>query len=692
MAFRWRRRAALALWVLLPVRYEAIAELLVRSQEDRLLPAMDGRSRERFGSADYDIFRQTQASLITSTFVLNSVLRDPVIQRLSMLNEKDVPNPIGYLQDNIEAEYPNDAEVLRVSMRGENPVELKKLVDAVTDAYLEETVYNRERDLTQRMHNLGEEYNTNRDNIRTMRESIHTRQIQLGASDSSRPHIRHQLELERLRDLEGTRSTLQSRLHEIDLKLALAQAIEDNRSEVELPEYLIAEELERDEQYNRLVAEMDAAQQAYTSVASAARSTSPSVQRAAAQTELISAQMAARRRQLGRRIEQKVFDKATDQGNDETTLALLAAEREILQRRHTTVKQAHEDQLEYVRQLDGFSATLQSDRDELAYALRMNQARHAEIEDIKVQLASPDRITKIQNATIPNSNSRQSKLIQVICSAFVVLGLTGAAFIGWDVTQRRINIAAEAAQASEAPVLGRLPLLRARWPMRQIPKNRIESVVGESMDGIRTALQRGGDEQGANIIMVTSAVGGEGKTVLANQLAISFAYGGQRTLLIDADTSRAQQHAIFGLDGTHGFCDGLREGGNTAAYVQRTPYDGLDLLPAGRRDAASQKALANHSLESCLSELRAAYDIVLIDTGPVLTSAEPLMIGRSADEIILSAMRDVSQSTRVAEARERLSAVGLELSGVVVQGVPVATRRDHSAALVGTGHAQETSA
>lgn len=661
---------------LLPVHYEAVAELHVQSHEDRLLPALDARNRGQYDSTDYDIFRQTQASLMTSAFVLNAVLRDPEIQRLSMLDEEQVPNPVGFLQDHIKTTYPNDAEVLRVSMRGENPEELKKLVDAVTDAYLNETVFKQRVSLRERANKLSNEYAKARDEIRQTRETIHTREIQLGAKDPTKPYIRHQLELEKLRNLEDARQSVESRIHEIDLKRALAQAAENNPAEVDVPEYMIAEELERDSQYMRLKSDLDLAQQQYSVIAAAARANSPSLQRAASQTQVISQQLDARRRQLRRRIEQKVLDEAAGDGNDQASLTMLKSERDILQKRLDKLTKAHDDQLAYVNQLDGFSARLETDREELAYAVKLNQARNAEIHDIQVQLESPERIQKIQSATIPYSNSHVAKILQVICAAIAVFGLSAVGIVGWDLSGRRINSTREAAVAAGAPVLGKIPRLHGSWSLRGPSRAFLDGVVEESVDSIRTALVRDQEDGGRNtIILLTSALGGEGKSTLAGHLAVSLSRAGKRIVLVDADTRNPQQHLVFGVDGGRGFCDGLRAGADIDEYSLPTGYEGLSLLPAGRPDAASHKALANDVVESCLKELSANYDFVVIDAGPVLTNAEPLILGRHCDAVVLSVLRDTSQTAKVEEAVQRLRAVGVELAGVVVHGGAPELRR-----------------
>ena len=670
---------AVLLWLLIPVRYEAVAELLVNSKEDRLLPSIDARGRSQFVSADYEIFRQTQASYVTSSYVLNPVLNKPEIANLNMLDKSDVPNPLGFLQENIKVSFPNDSEFMHISLAGENPGELKVLVDAVTDSYLELTVGERHKTLVERAEQLEKEYRDNAADIRESRERIHTRQVQLGARDASRNHIRHQLELEKLRKLDSSRATLEGRIYEIDLRLALAETEDETpvaTGENEPPDYLVAEALERDTQYSRLLEELELAQQQYTSIAATARGSSPSVQRAASQAELIAQQLAARRRELSRRVEQRFLDELNGTEVTGVSLNKAIAERDILVERFDEVKRQHEDQVELVRQLDGYSAQLETDREELAYEVKLNQARQAEIQDLRVQIASPPRIVKIQSASVPNSNSRQTKLIQTICSALVVLGLVVAGFVAWDVAQAPVNSAAHAAEVTGLPVLGKLPAFRSRWKPGAGMSTRSERAVTESIAGLRTALsERTKATPGAKLVMVTSAVGGEGKTILASQLAVGFAKAGKRTLLIDADTQKPRQHVAFGVEASPGLCDCLRENTSLTGCALPSGYDGLSVLPAGQRDADSQRAMAGETLDALLIGLQDQFDFVIVDAGPVLTNVEPLIVAPKADAVVLSVMRDDSRAGKVVEARDKVTAVGAKVSGIVVHNVSVATRR-----------------
>lgn len=660
------------LYFVIPVRYVATAELRIKSHEDRLLPAIDARPRGE-GPSDFDIFRRTQASLMTSTFVLTDVLRQPGIRDLPMLAREE--NPIGFLQNNVQTSYPNDSEVLDVSLQGEDAAQIIKIVDAVTDSYIKEVVTARQEGLRKRLERLRQQYASGEADIRQRREQIHAAKTKVGAQDTNQARIRHQLELERLRSLDEERSNLSRRVHETALKSALLQSAQDNITETPLPDYLVQEQLERDDQYVRLQQEFDLAQQIYASAAAAARPTAPSVQRAASRVQALQGQLNGRRRELESRITRKLRDEMAGDNTSEVSATMLAAEQRILQARLEELTQAHKEQFDFVRQLDDFSAKLQSDEEELAHLLAVNRSRQQEIHELNVELDSPERIKKIQSATIPNSNSSATKWLQLALAGLVTFGLTMAGFVLWDLLEGRANTPRDAADAVGLPLLGTLPSLR-RGGWRWISRGALDTAMAEGVDAIRTTLlRRSTQSAGGTVVLITSATGREGKSTLAGHLATSFAKAGRKTLLIDGDMCNPSLSIMFGVSGVGGMCDALRGGDEVEHFIQRTQFENIDVLPAGRSDVSSHKALANGAFGKLLDDVRGNYDVVVVDAGPVLTSTDAVLLGPSADVVVLSTMRDVSRVAKIVDARDRLRTARVEVTGVVVHGVPVELRR-----------------
>jgi capsular exopolysaccharide synthesis family protein len=172
------------------------------------------------------------------------------------------------------------------------------------------------------------------------------------------------------------------------------------------------------------------------------------------------------------------------------------------------------------------------------------------------------------------------------------------------------------------------------------------------------------------VVMITSAVKGEGKTSLACHLAISLARAGRRTLLIDCDLRSPTAHRLFDLPPGPGLSEVLRGEVDVADVLQPTLACGLYLIPAGRCDAHAIQALAQDPIQALFGDLRGRYDFIIVDSAPVLTVVDSLLVSQNVDAVILSILRDVSQVPKVYAAYERLAVLGIRMLGAVVNGTP----------------------
>ena len=169
--------------------------------------------------------------------------------------------------------------------------------------------------------------------------------------------------------------------------------------------------------------------------------------------------------------------------------------------------------------------------------------------------------------------------------------------------------------------------------------------------------------------MVTSADGGEGKTLLSCHLAVSMARAGYRTLLMDCDLRRPAIHKILDLVPKPGLCELMRGEIDATAAIQKGPVDGLWVVAAGQTDVIALRALAQQRCRDWFKKFKEQYDFVIVDSAPVLPVADSLQIGQCVDGVILSILRNVSRLPAVFAAYERLATLRVHILGAVVNGV-----------------------
>jgi capsular exopolysaccharide synthesis family protein len=137
------------------------------------------------------------------------------------------------------------------------------------------------------------------------------------------------------------------------------------------------------------------------------------------------------------------------------------------------------------------------------------------------------------------------------------------------------------------------------------------------VDAIRTTLMNAAKFEGLRTIMVTSAVGGEGKTLLSCHLAASLARAGCKTLLIDGDLRRPSVHRLFGLDLPPGLSELLLGKAEPAEAIRAGAVEGLSVITAGQSDTQAVQSLAGRRLRTMLDQLRGEFEFIVIDSAPV---------------------------------------------------------------------------
>jgi capsular exopolysaccharide synthesis family protein len=163
------------------------------------------------------------------------------------------------------------------------------------------------------------------------------------------------------------------------------------------------------------------------------------------------------------------------------------------------------------------------------------------------------------------------------------------------------------------------------------------------------------------VIALSSANPGEGKTSVISNLAIALARINRRVVLIDGDMRQPRLHEIFKVDNRVGLSDILA--GNPLAAIPATKIPNLFLLPSGR--GGDEKLLFTPHFRQLLQRLRAEFDMVLIDTPPLLGISDARLISHLADAVILVVAQHTDRDA-VRLAQQRLAEDGSFLLGTIL--------------------------
>ena len=205
------------------------------------------------------------------------------------------------------------------------------------------------------------------------------------------------------------------------------------------------------------------------------------------------------------------------------------------------------------------------------------------------------------------------------------------------------------------------------------------SAASENFRTLRTALSL--THPDAHQIVVTSSEPRDGKTTTLANLAVCYAQAGKRTLLIDADLRRPGLTALMNMRGPRGLSEVLRSEINpseiASLHIQPSGAEGLDILPSGPRPSDPAELLGSPRLSQLLAWAETVYDVILIDSPPILATADTAVIGRLVDGIVLVVQPTKNRRRLVTRVVEQLTVMKLPILGLIVNRADAAGDRGY---------------
>lgn len=196
------------------------------------------------------------------------------------------------------------------------------------------------------------------------------------------------------------------------------------------------------------------------------------------------------------------------------------------------------------------------------------------------------------------------------------------------------------------------------------------SVAAEAYRSILTSILFVGDNADSSRVLVfTSPNPREGKTSAVCNLALATAEIRRKVLIIDADLRRPRMHDLFAVKNDRGLSDILRDElspSSLSGLIQQTVVDGVHVLPAGGTTEAAAHLLYSPNFEALLNGFRSAYDLILIDTPPMLHMTDARVAGRLADAVVLVARSGKTTRDSLIAARDRFAEDRIAVLGTIL--------------------------
>jgi polysaccharide biosynthesis transport protein len=291
-------------------------------------------------------------------------------------------------------------------------------------------------------------------------------------------------------------------------------------------------------------------------------------------------------------------------------------------------------------------------------------------------------VSVIEPAVAPTSPVSPRTTLNVLLAAVVGLLVAAAIAATRQYVDDSLKTAEDVVEAAGLPTLGSITRVKGEGDQAEVhglvtivdP----HSAAAEAYRTLRTNIEFASTDAPIRSLLVASPLTGEGRTVIAANLAVVFAQRGRRVLLVDADLRKPGIHAIFDLPNAHGLTTLLRSDAvDVAAVVHKTKQENLRILTTGPLPPNPAELLGSPRMRAIVERLEVDNDVVIFDSPPVQAVVDSAILSSFLDAALL--VIDAGHSARVAvrQATAALAQAGGRVLGAVLNGQPDRVQTDY---------------
>jgi capsular exopolysaccharide synthesis family protein len=654
-------------WIVVPAQYTAQTLL-------HLAPRANRNGLE--GEDNLLNYQRTQAAMVRSYAVVQGTLERPSVADLAEVRARS--DATEWLMKALTTDSLLGPEILRISLNGDRSEDLAVILNELASVYMKACASKDEAKIIARIKQLQDNYRECAEKLRERRQTLLTREEEFGLDDPDTVRLRQATTMQQLSAVQTQRVQLQLKRKENEVELTGARERVGNPEGIAISDFAITEELKQDgvmkKHFDRLT-EIESQMQKIRRLA-APDSKGGDLAGFEKERESLLKTIGDYQKSVQDIIVARLRSKQVGEARD----SIVKLERAL-----QYIKEQERSLDSEVKRLEGLVSTLRGAgrplektasgvetlRDEVAQMEMVLKKVGEELGNLQAELPATSRVTQMEPAKPPVARRRDR---QLKVAGAAGLGLFGLVFLGVGLLEfrhRRVYTSEDVARGLGLSLLGTLPDSPDHAGVLTPAGTDLSTehhLLTEAVDSVRTRLLHAARLENRRVVMVASAVAGEGKTSLASHLAASLARSGHRTLLIDGDLRNPAVHRRFGLPAEPGLADALRGDMPAQQLVRASSIEGLSILTAGRCDRQTLRALAQDGVKKVLDALKSDYAFIILDVCPVLPVADALLIGQHADAVLLSVLRNFSRLPAIYEAQRRLASLDIPMLGAVVLG------------------------
>ena len=191
----------------------------------------------------------------------------------------------------------------------------------------------------------------------------------------------------------------------------------------------------------------------------------------------------------------------------------------------------------------------------------------------------------------------------------------------------------------------------------------------EAIRSLRTSVYFSIMNQNNNVVMISSASPGVGKSFVTANLAAVLAHAGKKVLLIDSDLRKGRVHKALGLSNKVGLAEYLADNSLEQPELHKDVIENLDVICRGKNVAHSSELLMSERFKLLLDNQKVHYDIILIDTAPILAITDAAIIGKYVGTSLLIAYYNVNTVKDIEMSLKRFNQNDVEITGIILNGI-----------------------
>jgi len=690
--------AITGVWMLVVPEYSARAEIRVR-------PIVHDILGQPHMIPLYKSFMNTQVSILRSPTVLQRVLDHKSVQQTKWyknprksLIKGQTPPPMERLRDILSASPRRGTELIDISFKAPSPKEAEAIVNATLDQYVSyisdiadstsDDIYNQ----------LSERYKSQGKEIDGLETILLKRRAELGTGVPEELVAMKRVSLE---GIEGKYRAVyldmsvaqwrQKRLEKViaKIKAETKKRIEDEKKKgsgdkaapAGVPATQPADvqpQYRQDAYWRGLDMQVRTLKHQIESAGKDFKPGHPTMVKLAGELKFTEAMLARRQAELDEDWKnrskpvspaqialpgQPTIDPQKPEAAYELKLQIVTAELELLKH------QADLLLVEVEKQRVAFAATfqnaqkLETENEALRHKRRQFEIYRDRLYQMDLKRKAPGSISILTRAVISSKPSNDRRIVFTAMSLVAGLGLgLGLGFLRASRNQAIYAPDDLPSHAIEGPFLGQLPIV-TKTKGTAVEDN---PLLVEGIRMVRTALISRIREDRGSAILVSSAHTGAGKSTFAVMLARSLALSGKKILLIDSDLRKRDLTGRFNLVDEPGFIESLRHRCLDDRSVFSTETPDLNFMPSGQRNGGVELELtANGAFGALIDQARGRYDVIILDSPPILPVADASILSRQVDGTVLVVRQETCHRAAVVDALASLGSAGGKLLGTV---------------------------